>query len=195
MANEPVNPNVAANKPVAPAPATKEQKEVANHNKVMSNVPAKIEVERNSTKVPFVKTEVKRGDYKGMQYLAPSDEITTEQLMKFIGLDVVNKWIDAKFKTICQGLNDEAMESNEATGEPIKFDTEEFAKLAAALSVRAESIKYLVEQKDDLVNNQLLNAKTLEDYKRITTEIRDLQEAIEKKRRPRSEKVEQPVLA
>lgn len=171
-----------------PAPTT------APTPKKREKLPA-IEVSRNDVDLKFVDTEVMKGKSKGWPYLAP-EKTTTETLdtlVGWMGRDVAAQKLHAFVKGLAQGWMEEA--ESQATGTDGKVDhaklLEVFGTLAKEFSARGESIPKLKEQIEELTNCMtaldLDSPNFQKEFKGYAEEIKQLQIAIQAKRRKSDE--------
>lgn len=160
------------------------------------NKPA-IQVERNSTTIPFKWNEKTRGAaeatadepyalLKGAQYPAP--EVTEENLsdiITWIGAKIVVKKLGAMLNQWAQGVTEEVLAQKEGS-----FDESVFVELAKQFSARGEPMKELLDQRlelvqslADLTDDELSTDVGIKKMLDIRAEIKSLSVAIASKKR------------
>lgn len=173
-----------------------------NTEEIVANIPDGIEIERNGVSIPFVKTTVKRESKlgKGFPYLLPDKKwlLQGDNFDKFVVFYGMQKLVSdaiGKLKQRCQEA------ANEATNDDGAFNITEFVNDIKSLSARGESIPMLREKLEDLMSDMTalatagLPATELETkFKALAEEVREVQEAINNKKRDTSKTKEAPAL-
>lgn len=161
----------------------------------MSN--EKIDVPRNEATLSFVMKEKTRGNaepdpenphalLKGSQYPAPvvTEENLTE-VVKWLSSKVVVKKIAAFLNQWAQGITEEVLAQKEG-----QFDQETFIELAKTFSARGETMKDLLQEREDLMlqladftDEELDTPEGLQKMKELRAEIKSVNVAIQQKKR------------
>lgn len=164
---------------------------------VPSPVQPAIEIERNSTVIPFKWNEKARGAaeapkdepyalLKGSKYPAP--EVTEEnlsQVITWVGTKIIVKKIGAMLNQWAQGVTEEVLAQKEGM-----FDESVFVELAKQFSARGEPMKdllderiSLVESLGDLSDDELGTPEGIKKMLDLRAEIKSLTIAIASKKR------------
>lgn len=111
-------------------------------------LPEKLSIVRNEVSVDFVPTAYKRGKKAeaGEMYLTVPQNITFDELVKYVGQDDARGILLARVNLLAQGWYESATTRMEGENEVSKpFDTAEFTKYATEFSARGLSKDEILE--------------------------------------------------
>jgi hypothetical protein len=149
-------------------------------------------VKRNDVEWTFNPAQVKKGEDKDLEFLAPAEATneTANTFLTWMGMDNYLKKLVSGVRTLAQNWWFEAEDqaTDKATG---KIDEakayEVFSQLAAEFSARGESIPQLKEQIQDLVELMTeidpTSEGAIEKFTQYSTEIKKLNTTIQAKKR------------
>lgn len=160
------------------------------------NTLAPLTVLRNDVELSATQTEVKKGDNKGLKYLAfDVNKENLPQVEAWVGVDTIVARIKAFLRQQCLNWWSDALEDNTNDEGQINLEKAraDFTRWASEFSARGESIAELTEKQAELISAMTeLDKKSptyVADFTGMLDELTKIQNAISDKRRgPRKSK-------
>ena len=156
-----------------------------------------VPVERNGKTLTFEPVKIKRGDYKDQEYLGLKvDPKNFMEVAEFLGPKVMVSILRGKTNGVLQSLFDQA--STDKDEKPKPFDLEEWRDSIKKWSARGETMENLTTQIEELADELVAldwstGAAAATRAQEIATEIGELRDEKEKKKKDRGSKKKEEV--